>query len=369
MKLIFLFLVVLTTNPVSSKEISTFEFESQKYRVDQLLETDDIIWGVEFITNDDILFTKKSGKLGLFNLKSKKLIELSGLPAVNNVGQGGLLDIALEPGFKDKGFVYITYSKKIGDQQTTSLARALFDLKAQKFSNWTDIFVAKALSKNDHHYGSRIVMDTNYLYLTVGERGHDALAQDLNVHNGKVLRLKHDGTVAEGNPFSGKTGALPEIWSYGHRNPQGLYLDLKSNTLYEHEHGPRGGDEINLIVAGKNYGWPVITYGREYSGRPVGKGIQKAEGLEQPIKFFVPSIAPSGLFKYQSNVLPGFVNTLVSGALVQEHLNVMKLGCTKNCETKLLKDLSERMRDVKEGPDGLIYIATDSGKILRVSGR
>jgi glucose/arabinose dehydrogenase len=364
-----LLFIILSILPASAQELTRFKFDSLEYRVDQLLKTDEIIWGLEFVSQDHILFTKKNGKLGLFEMSTKKLTELSGLPAVHNVGQGGLLDLALEPGFKDKGFVYITYSKKLGDQQTTALARALFDLKIQKFSEWKDIFIAKALSKSDHHYGSRIVMDTNYLYLTVGERGHDALAQDLSVHNGKVLRLKHDGTVAEGNPFSGKPGALPEIWSYGHRNPQGLYLDLKSNTLFEQEHGPRGGDEINVIEGGKNYGWPIITYGREYSGRPVGKGIQKAEGLEQPIKFFVPSIAPSGLLKYQSNVLPGFVNTLVSGALVQEHLNVVKLSCTKNCETKLLKELSERMRDVKEGPDGLIYIATDSGKILRVSVR
>jgi glucose/arabinose dehydrogenase len=223
----FFLLIILLVSPASAQELTRFKFDSVEYRVDQLLKTDEIIWGVEFITNDDILFTKKSGKLGLFNLSSKKLIELSGLPTVNNVGQGGLLDIALEPGFKDKGFVYITYSKKIGDQQTTALARALFDLKTQKFSDWTDIFVAKALSKNDHHYGSRIVMDTNYLYLTVGERGHDALAQDLSVHNGKVLRLKHDGTVAEGNPFSGKPGALPEIWSFGPPQSSGTLLRSK----------------------------------------------------------------------------------------------------------------------------------------------
>lgn len=285
------------------------------------------------------------------------------------MGQGGLLDIALEAGFSEKGFVYITYSKKVGDKQTTALARASFDLKTKSFSAWNDIFVASALSSNDHHYGSRLVVTKEHIFMTVGDRGHDALAQDLGVHNGKVLRLTLEGRAAPGNPFAGKIGALAEIWSYGHRNPQGLFLDQKSNTLYEQEHGPRGGDEINRIEPGKNYGWPVITYGREYSGRPVGKGITKADGLEQPLKFFVPSIAPSGLFKYQGSVLADFANSLVSGALVQEHLNVVKLDCSKACETKLLKDLSERMRDVIEGPDGLIYIATDSGKILKISKR
>jgi glucose/arabinose dehydrogenase len=284
------------------------------------------------------------------------------------VTQGGLLDIALHPKFNENSWVYVTYAKHMNGEQTTALARAKLDLAKEEFSEWQDIFLARPTFTTAHHYGSRIAFDDKgYLFLTVGDRGQDKLAQSLKTHNGKVLRLNMDGSAPNDNPFVNQTGALKEIWSYGHRNPQGLFFDKQTGTLYEQEHGPMGGDEINHIVKGKNYGWPLITYGREYTGGPVGDGETARDGLEQPIKYFLPSIAPSGLVVYRSKKLKLFKDRFISGALALQHLNVIDIkDCSTACEDRLLLPLNERIRDVIAGPDGLVYASSDTGRIYRI---
>ena len=351
-----------------AQPVMQFKAGSENYVVEKLTEGHGTIWSVEFINNDLIIFTEKSGRIQTLDLKTGVPRLLQNLPKIYDAGQGGLLDIALHPEFKENSWVYVTYAKKTSTGQTTAVARARLDVTEGRFDKWEDIFVARPSFSTSHHYGSRIVFDKEgYIYFGVGERGQADLAQQLTAHNGKVIRLFDDGRVPTDNPFVGTAGALPEIWSYGHRNPQGLFYDKKTGNLYEQEHGPKGGDEINLVVKGKNYGWPVITYGREYSGGQVGRGETARPGMEQPLKYFVPSIAPSSLMLYRGNKLKLFTDKFVSGALALQHLNVVAVdGVATACEDRLLLGLNERIRDVKQGPDGLVYVSSDNGRIYRI---
>ena len=205
------------------------------------------------------------------------------------------------------------------------------------------------------------------MFVSVGERGQAELAQDLKAHMGKIIRLKTDGTIPLDNPFVGRMDAKPEIWTYGHRNPQGIFFDEKTNQLYEQEHGPQGGDEINLIEKGKNYGWPVITYGEQYGGGPIGGGETARAGMEQPLKTFTPSIAPSSFFIYRHSKLKLFKDRFVSSALALQHLNVTDVkDCKTACEDRLLVSLDERIRSARMSPDGLVYVSSDNGRIYRI---
>ncbi len=289
-------------------------------------------------------------------------------------GQGGLMDIALHPDFLKNKKVYFTYSKKMGRKQTTALARGIFTgMREKKIKQVKDIFLAKPFISSSIHFGSRLVFDKQkFLFMTVGDRHQRHKAQSLNTHLGKVLRLTDEGQAPQDNPFykkrSNKTElALPEVWSFGHRNPQGLYIHPETGELWEQEHGPRGGDEINLIKKGLNYGWPIITYGKEYWGPRIGEGFVK-KGLEQPVKYYVPSIAPCGLLIYSGKKFKKWKGHFFSGALVLTHLNRLKIS-QKNIvkeEEKLLSSLGLRVREVIEGPKGFIYVSTDDGKILRL---
>jgi glucose/arabinose dehydrogenase len=248
------------------------------------------------------------------------------------------------------------------------MARARLDLKKEEFDQWEDLFIAKPTLSTTHHYGSRIAFDPKgYIFVSIGERGSADLAQSLQAHMGKMIRLKMDGSIPEDNPFYNHPKALKEIWSYGHRNPQGLFFDKKSNILYEQEHGPMGGDEINIIKKGLNYGWPVITYGVDYSGSPIGKGETHKEGMEQPIKYFKPSIAPSSLLVYRNGILRFFNDKFISAALALQHMNAVAIkDSLKACEDRFLEKLDDRFRDVIQGPDGYIYISSDNGRIYRI---
>lgn len=363
-----LFLVLISCNAFSSEDtiVSKFSSEGMELQAEVIATGLGTPWAFDFISEKELLVTDRGGQLFRLNLDSMSRNSISGLPEVRVSGQGGLLDLRLHPNFKENAWVYFTYSRPIQGQSTTALARA--KLKKNKLENFELLFSAEPAFSTAHHYGSRIAFDRKgYVFLSVGDRGRRKLAQSLETHNGKIIRLKENGETPKDNPFVGQDSAKPEIWSYGHRNPQGLiYIDNKQE-LWAHEHGPKGGDEINKIEKGNNYGWPVITYGREYSGGEIGDGIQEKAGMEQPKKYYAPSIAPSGFCFYTGSKLPAWKNSFFIGALVLTHLNRVRLPDFK--EERLLSDLGERIRDVRQSPEGYLYISTDSGKLIRLKAR
>lgn len=339
----------------------------QKIQIELLAEPGGVIRGMDFVSPTQIIFTKRSGKLYLFDLKTQGIKEVSGGPKVLHQGQGGLLDVRLHPNFESNSWVYLSYSDPDPKGYTTQIARA--KLKKNQLSDLKVLFTAKPRYFTSHHFGSRIQFDEKgYIFFTVGDRGNRDLAQSLSTHNGKIIRLKDDGSIPKDNPFVENQKALPEIWSYGHRNQQGLKYDQKRNQLWSQEHGPRGGDEINLVEKGLNYGWPIITNGREYHGPEIGKGLTKMKGMEQPKHHWTPSIAPSGFELYRGKAFPKWNGSFFSGALALTHLNRIKFKEDGSVEEeRLLKPLGERIRDVRQGPDDLLYLSTDSGKIIRLS--
>ena len=263
-----------------------------------------------------------------------------------------------------KKYIFLIPKKKV-KKKTTGISYGI--LKGNHLTQIKEIFSAKPALSSRIHFGSRMVFDQDgFLFITVGERHNRHFAQNLNTHMGKILRLTEEGKAPSTNPFVDHKNALPEIWSFGHRNPQGLTLHPISGELWAHEHGPRGGDEINLIKKGKNYGWPIITYGTEYWGPKIGEGTRK-EGLEQPIKYYVPSIAPSGLLIYSGKKIKQWRGDFFSGALVLEHLNRLKFKNNKVVkEERLISKSGFRVRNVIEGPEGSIYISVDSGRIFKI---
>ena len=279
--------------------------------------------------------------------------------------------VAVPPQNEADDWIYFTYSKPIKGKgqikSATTLARA--KLGGDKLVELEDILVTKSLRDSDYHFGSRVTFDgEGHLFFSIGDRGHRQNSQDLSTHSGSILRLKIDGSVPLDNPFVKKKDALPEIWSYGHRNPQGLFFDKQTKRLWSIEHGPRGGDEINLINPGLNYGWPVISYGKEYfSPAQVGKSTHK-EGMEQPVKYYIPSIAPGSLIVYSGKAFPNWKGNLFSGALAKRHLNRVEINLDGKAvdEERLLEKLWERIRAIVESPEGWIYLSTDTGKMLRL---
>jgi glucose/arabinose dehydrogenase len=331
--------------------------------LETLIEKQGVIWGFEFLPNDQIIFSEREGSLKIFNLKNKKVILVEGTPEYVSFGQGGLMDIHLDPNFKKNKKLYLTYAVKVGENHTTRVSSAV--LNENKLTELKQIFQATPGTKNTVHFGSRLqIDDKGFLFISIGDRGERNLAQDLNTHLGKILRIRTDGTIPEDNPFYGKKDHKPEIWSYGHRNPQGLFFDKETKILWAQEHGPRGGDEINIIEKGKNYGWPKATYGKEYWGPKIGK--THVEGTVQPVYQFTPSIAPGGLLIYKGDHFPKWKNSIFSAALAIPQLNrLYKVGSDYR-EESLLTELAKRMRHVKEDAQGYIYISTDSGEIYRL---
>lgn len=328
----------------------------------------DAPWGLAYSTNNTMLVTQKSGTIKQVNLTTGAHQSLFDIPGVWANGQGGLLDVAISP--FNKNTLYFTYSKNVNGDGVTTLATAHY--QNNTISNWQDVLISQSRTDTSRHFGSRITFDDNSLYFSVGDRGERENGQNTLTHAGSILRLNPDGSVPSDNPYIANSKILDEIWSYGHRNPQGLFFDSKSQQLWSIEHGPRGGDEINRIIKGANYGWPVTSHGKEYwAPIRVGESEEK-DGIEPPVKVYVPSIAPSSLVLYRGNKFPELNGKLLAGALKLTHINVVTLEASLNgdkavFEERLFEDLNERIRDIETSPSGEIYFITDSGNLYQIT--
>jgi glucose/arabinose dehydrogenase len=332
-------------------------------------------WGVAFLPGGRFAVTERPGRLRLIGADGKIGAPIAGLPAIAAGGQGGLLDVLADSGFEKNRTLYFCFSEPeaggSGNNNSTALASTQLSADGARLENLRIIFSQKPKVASRAHFGCRIVEARDgTLFLTLGDRfSRKEDAQKLDNHLGKVVRIAKDGSVPRDNPFVGKPGALPEIWSYGHRNGQGATL-APDGRFWMTEHGPQGGDEINIPQAGRNYGWPVITYGENYGGGKIGDGITARDGMEQPLHYWVPSIAPSGMaFLTSDRYGAGWKGNLFVGSLKFGYLDRIELKDGKVvAEHKLLADGKARIRDVKQGPDGLLYVLTDEsdGKLLRL---
>ena len=325
-------------------------------------------WALAFLPDGRLLVTERPGRLRIVGTDGSLSAPLGGVPEVVARGQGGLLDVALDPKFAENQLIYLSYAGPEDGKAGTHVARGR--LAADRLEDVRVIYRQKPPLSGGGHYGSRLVFARDgTLFITQGDRMADrAFPQQLNMGQGKIVRINTDGSIPKDNPFVGRDGALPEIWSYGHRNVQAAALHPETGQLWTVEHGARGGDELNHPEKGKNYGWPVITYGIDYSGARIGEGTAK-EGMEQPVYYWDPVIAPSGMVFYSGDRYPGwkgsiFVGSMTPGALVRL---VLERGRVTT-EERYLGDMGERIRDVQQGPDGLLYLVTDSpnGRVLRV---
>ena len=339
---------------------------SQAFKVDTISTDLNSIWGMAFLPDGRILLNEKEGVIRI--VQNGKLLDerVENVPEVFYQGQGGLLDIQLHPQYEENGWIYLSYSKAVGNGAITALTRARLD--GNSLVDVEEIFLTEPVVRSSHHFGSRIAFDNDgYLFITVGERGTKENAQDLSNHYGKLHRLFDDGSIPEDNPFVGDVNAKGSIWTYGNRNMQGLYYDADTGILWEHEHGPKGGDELNIIKKGKNYGWPVITYGVDYDNSIISD-ISEKEGMEQPVHYWVPSIAVCGMTMVKGDMFPDWEGNLLVGALAQQHVSRLKLDGTKVVEEeRLLQDVA-RVRSVAQSPEGYIYVGTEGpGMLLRLS--
>ncbi|WP_066631199.1 PQQ-dependent sugar dehydrogenase [Labilibacter marinus] len=342
--------------------------ESQKFKVDTVVSGLEVPWGLEFLPNGDLLIAERKGELYRFT-KDKKLQQVNGLPPIKAGGQGGLLDLELHPQYKQNGWLYFAYSSpneqnnKIGN---TAIMRAR--LQGNQLVDKQRIFKAMPETNKRHHWGCKLEFDQQgYLYFSVGDRGNrDRNPQALDNHCGKIHRINDDGSIPEDNPFVLHENAMPTIYSYGHRNPQGVCMHPVTGRIWTDEHGPKGGDEINLISPAKNYGWPVISFGINYNGTTFTNDTAKA-GMEQPITYWVPSIAPCGMTFVKGDRYPNWENNILTGSLRFEYLHRVVLnGEAVAHEEKLLQGIG-RVRNVEMSPDGYIYVAIEKpGKILKL---
>jgi glucose/arabinose dehydrogenase len=317
-----------------------------------------------------LLAERMAGRLSLLEPATGTIVPLGGVPsmhlAADREEEGGLFDVLVHPGYARNGWIYLSYSEGTPEGNTTVVDRAR--LQGGALVARERLFTARPYVRNSIHFGGRMALVDGYLFVTVGERNERERAQDLGQHHGKIIRLHQDGRVPKDNPFARRGGAMGEIWSWGHRNPQGLASNPADGRLWAHEHGPRGGDEVNVVRRGVNYGWPIITYGREYTGEPVGEGLSEREGLEQPVYYWLPSIAPSGMEFYTGRAFPGWRGSLLVGAMSRGHLNrlVVREGRVLH-EERLPAGKRWRVRLVRQGPDGSVYLGTDAGYLLRLT--
>lgn len=312
--------------------------------------------------------TERPGRLRIVAGGVLELAPVAGVPRVWAEGQGGLLDVALHPDFAGNGLIYLSYSSPDEEDDEAATAVARGRLVGGRLEGVEEIYVALPRDDNGRHFGSRLVFADGHLFVTAGDRGDSDRAQELDDPAGSIVRLHDDGRVPADNPFAGRTDVRPELYSVGHRNPQGMTLERATGRIYAIEHGPKGGDELNLIEPGVNYGWPVITYGKSYMGFSIREGTHK-EGMAQPVHYWVPSISPSGLMIYDADRFPAWRGSFFAGALSGELLVRLEVsGGHVVVEERMLEDLEERIRDVRQGPDGLIYLLTDhpEGMLLRL---
>jgi len=373
--LIFSAFLFLGCGDVSSKEDAELEENevailddsvmASKITYEKVVTDLSIPWGFVFLPDNSMLITEKEGKL--IHFKDGKKTDVSGVPAVYNRGQGGLLDICLHPNFQNNKLLYITYASSEGGGEggNTALMVAKYDNNA--LTDQKVLYKAVPNTTKGQHFGSRIAFDKDgYLYFSIGERGNrDENPQDITRDGGKIYRLKDDGTIPSDNPFYNDSDAKKAIYSYGHRNPQGMAINPKTGKVWVHEHGPQGGDEINIVKAGANYGWPVITYGINYNGTKITDETSKP-GMEQPIHYWVPSIAPSGMAFITSDKYPGWKGDLLVGSLKFQYVAHVKLDGDKVIREEKLVDLIGRVRSIVQGPDGYIYVGVENMGIVKL---
>ena len=346
-----------------------YESVEHDFRVVTVVEDIQHPWSIAFLPDGDMLFTQRTGELRIVRDGELLPDPVEGVPETRVINQGGLQEIALHPDFENNRIVYVSYSKPNGSRGTTALIRARFE--DDRLNDVEEIFEADAWNERGGHFGAKIAFDEDgYLFMSVGDRQSSPTgnlerhpAQDLSTHFGTIVRLMDDGSVPQDNPFVGHATARPEIWSYGHRNPQGLAFHPETGDLWSTEHGPQGGDELNLILPGVNYGWPVIGYGVNYrSGTPIHASGER-EGMEQPKTFWIPSIGASGLIVYDGDAFPEWRGDIFAGGLAATHRRLARITVADDGRVMTQESLLHgvfRIREVRQGPDGFIYLATDN---------
>lgn len=364
MALICVFVVMITFSCAQDPENKVSEPEQAAVSAELVVGDLAIPWGLEFLPDGSLLISEKSGRIIRFKDGVKN--EVSGVPAVYLRGQGGLLDLHLHPNYADNGWIYLTYASEDGPGEGGHTALARARLQGDALTDLEVLYKAGPNTTSGSHFGSRIAFDqAGYLYFTIGERGdRDTNPQDINRDGGKVYRLFDDGGIPPDNPFVGADG-LDAIYSYGHRNAQGMARNPDTGEIWIHEHGPRGGDEINIIRKGANYGWPVITYGINYDGTPITDKTEMP-GMEQPIHYWVPSIAPSGMAFVTSDRYPAWRGSLLVGSLSFQYLERLELDGSRVIYREKLMEGTGRVRNVRQGPDGYIYAAVEGKGIYRL---
>ena len=359
---------LLGAQPAGAADI----FDTQHYQVKAETITDELEhpWSVAFLPDGRFLVTERPGRLRIVTPLGDVSDPITGLPDIWDYGQGGLLDVAIAPDFDQSNTIFFTYAEPGQGGGGTALAKAVLDVATLSLADVQVLFSQHPKGSSGAHFGSRIVFAPDgSIYVTTGDRGQRDRAQDPSINRAQVIRINPDGSIPADNPFVGVKTHRPEIWSMGHRNPQGAALHPKTGELWTVEHGARGGDELNIPRAGRNYGWPVIAYGRHYSGFSIGEGTHK-EGMEQPVYYWDPSIAPSGLAFYTGDKFPAWKGNLFVGALKYRLVARLTLDGEKVVnEERIFTELGERIRDVRQGPDGLLYILTDAddGRLIRLS--
>lgn len=364
-----LMLLAMAQQPVPAAEtLAVVETERHRVRVVELAGDFAHPWSLAFLPDGDLLVTERPGRLWRLSADGTERRQIAGVPDVHAVGQGGLLDLAIDPEFESNRLLYFSYAAEGPGGANTRLARAR--LESERLEDVTVLFDAEPNHPGGRHFGGRIVvLADGTVALTLGDRGQKTPSQDLMDHSGSVVRVTADGGVPPDNPFAGRPDVRPEIYSYGHRNPQGAALHPQTGVLWLQEHGPRGGDEVNIVQPGANYGWPLVSHGVNYNGTPVGTGEASAPGLTAPVHVWVPSIAPSGMAFYVGDAFPAWRGNLLVGALKDQLLTRLSLdGDRVTGEERFLKRAIGRIRDVRVGPDGLVYLLTDAsnGRLIRL---
>lgn len=360
------FVVLLNFSCAQNPENKVSTPESVPFDAELFVDDLQIPWGFTFLPDGSLLITEKNGDLiRFFNGKKTKI---ANAPKIYQRGQGGLLDIELHPDYEKNGWIYMSYASPDGDSKGGNTAIMRAKLEGDRLVQNQVLYKAVPNTTKGQHFGSRIVFDKKgFLYFSIGERGErDVNPQDITRDGGKIYRLNDDGSIPKDNPFIGKKDAKTAIYSYGHRNPQGLAVHPKTGEIWDNEHGPRGGDEINIVKKGANYGWPVITYGINYSGTPITDKT-KMEGMEQPIHYWVPSIAPSGMVFITTDKYSGWKGSVLVGSLAFQYLERLELNETKVTRREKLMDGIGRVRSIEEGPDGLIYVGVEGKGIYRLN--
>jgi glucose/arabinose dehydrogenase len=362
---------VAPTGDTTVTDGEVIEMEQESVRVEVVARDLTLPTALAFLPDGRALLAERmAGRLSFLDAATGKRSPVHGLPPMHlgadREEEGGLFDVRVHPRYDRNGWIYISYSEATTDGNTTVVDR--FRLAGNTLTGRERLFTARPHVRNSIHFGGRMALVDGHLFVTVGERNEPERAQDLGQHHGKIVRLHDDGRVPKNNPFARRSGALPEIWSWGHRNPQGLARNPVDGRLWAHEHGPRGGDEVNIVRPRANYGWPIITYGREYTGEPVGAGLTERDGLEQPVYYWLPSIAPSGMVFYRGRAFARWRGSLLVGAMARGHLNrlVVRDGRVLH-EERLPAGKRWRVRLVSEGPDGSVYLGTDAGYLLRLT--